>query len=102
MAAIPNSVSRKSFGTAFGIVEITDAIGATFGNLLVGYLRDETGSYRASMLMLLGMAVLVLALYVVFEDTRSGRVLSAPSERSQALSDEDALDKLEASYGATW
>ncbi|KAE8955784.1 hypothetical protein PR003_g32966, partial [Phytophthora rubi] len=108
MAAIPNSVSRKSFGTAFGIVEITDAIGATFGNLLVGYLRDETGSYRAGMLMLLGMAVLVLllALFLIYEDSRNGWVLSVPSKRSRALSvdDEDPMNNpavLEARYSAT-
>lgn len=107
MAAIPNSVSRKSFGTAFGIVEITDAIGATFGNLLVGYLRDATGSYRADMLMLLGMAVLVLllALFLIYEDSRNGWVLTRPSKRSRALSvdDEDPVDNptvLEARYRA--
>ena len=96
MAAIPSSVSCKSFGTAFGIVEITDAVGATFGNLLVGYLRDETGSYRNVMLMLLGLSVLVLllAVFLVFEDSRHGWVLSAPSGRSLALSidDEDFVD----------
>ncbi|KAG6966618.1 hypothetical protein JG688_00006696 [Phytophthora aleatoria] len=107
MAAIPNSVSRKSFGTAFGIVEITDAIGATFGNLMVGYLRDETGNYRSVMMMLLAMAVLVLflALFLIFEDSRHGWVLSAPSGRSRALSvdDEDPVDNpavLEACYSA--
>ncbi|KAF1793332.1 Major facilitator superfamily domain [Phytophthora cactorum] len=107
MAAIPNSVSRKSFGTAFGIVEITDAIGATFGNLMVGYLRDETGNYRSVMMMLLTMAVLVLflALFLIFEDSRHGWVLSAPSGRSRALSvdDEDPVDNpavLEACYSA--
>lgn len=98
MAAIPTSVSRKSFGTAFGIVEITDAIGATFGNLVVGYLRDETGNYRSVMMMLLGMAVLVLflALFLIFEDSRHGWVLSAPSKRSRALSidDEDSIMKV--------
>ncbi|CAI5704233.1 hypothetical protein KXD40_001287 [Peronospora effusa] len=107
MAAIPSSVSRKSFGTAFGVVEITDAIGATFGNLLVGYLRDESGSYRDVMFMLLGMAILVLllAFFLIFEDSRHGWVLSAPSGRSLALSvdDEDSVDNpavLEARYGA--
>ncbi|KAF1783550.1 Major facilitator superfamily domain [Phytophthora cactorum] len=87
MAAIPNSVSRKSFGTAFGIVEITDAIGATFGNLMVGYLRDETGNYRSVMMMLLPWQ------------------FCAPSGRSRALSvdDEDPVDNpavLEACYSA--
>ncbi|KAE8914905.1 hypothetical protein PF006_g17666 [Phytophthora fragariae] len=106
MAAIPNSVSRKSFGTAFGIIEITDAIGATFGNLLVGFLCDETGSYHTVMLMLLGMAVLVLllALFLIFEDSRNGRVLSAPSGRSRVQSNEDPTDNpavLEARYGST-
>ncbi|KAF4323445.1 hypothetical protein BBO99_00000024 [Phytophthora kernoviae] len=102
MAAIPNSVSRKSFGTAFGIVEITDAIGATFGNLGIGFLRDETGDYRAGMLLLLGMAVftLLLAFFLIYEDSRNNWVLTAPSSRSRALSvdDEDPVGNLEASY----
>ncbi|CAI5743439.1 unnamed protein product [Hyaloperonospora brassicae] len=96
MAAIPSSVSCKSFGTAFGIVEITDAVGATFGNLLVGYLRDETGSYRNVMLMLLGMSVfvLLLAFFLVFEDSRQGWLLSAPRRRPRAFTagDEDCVD----------
>ncbi|TDH65731.1 hypothetical protein CCR75_003602 [Bremia lactucae] len=107
MAAIPNSVSCNSFGTAFGIVEITDAIGATFGNLMVGYLRDETGSYHVVMMMLLGMAflVLLLALFLVFEDSRNGWVLSAPCGQSRAHSvdDEDSTNDsaaLEARFGA--
>ncbi|POM63965.1 Major Facilitator Superfamily (MFS), partial [Phytophthora palmivora] len=107
MAAIPNSVSRKNFGTAFGIVEITDAIGATFGNLMVGFLRDETGNYRAVMMMLLGMAVLVLflALFLIYEDSRHNWVISAPSGRSRALSvdDDDPVNNpavLEAQYSA--
>ncbi|KAI9922858.1 hypothetical protein PsorP6_002152 [Peronosclerospora sorghi] len=98
MAAIPTSVSGKSFGTAFGIVEVTDAIGATFGNLLVGYVRDETGSYRNVMLMLLGMSilVLVLAFFLVIEDSRHDWVLNASNKRSRALSvdDEDPVDNL--------
>ncbi|CEG44665.1 major facilitator superfamily [Plasmopara halstedii] len=96
MAAIPSSVSRKNFGTAFGIVEITDAIGATFGNLIVGYLRDETGDYCSVMRMLLCLAisVLFLALMLVFEDSRHGWVLSVPNKRSRALTigDEDSMN----------
>lgn len=91
MAAIPASVSRKNFGTAFGIVEIADAIGATVGNIVIGFLRDETGSYESDMLMLLGMAILtfILAIILVFDDYRSGWVLSSSSKRSRALSMDD-------------
>lgn len=91
IAAVAKSVSRKSFGAAFGIIEITDAIGASVGNIIIGYLRDRTGSYDADMLLLLGMAVvtLLLSILLIFEDRNSGWALSAPSTKSRALSMDD-------------
>lgn len=95
MAAIPNTVRKKSFGAAFGIVEITDAIGSTAGNLVIGFLRDETGSYEADMLLLLGMAVvaLLLSLVLIYEDRQSGWKLSVATTRSRTVSvdDEDPM-----------
>ncbi|DAZ94123.1 TPA: hypothetical protein N0F65_010367 [Lagenidium giganteum] len=96
IAAIPATVHRRSFGAAFGIVEIFDAIGATFGNLVIGYIRDATGSYTADMYLLLGLAIsaCVLSIVVIAEDRQSGWVLSAPTRRSRAISmdDEDPVD----------
>ncbi|GLD93033.1 hypothetical protein PINS_up001625 [Pythium insidiosum] len=91
MASIPNTVSRRNFGAAFGIVEVTDAVGATFGNLMIGFLRDKTGSYDLDMYILLGMAVmtLVLSVVLVFEDSQSGWILSLPSKRARAISVDD-------------
>lgn len=88
MAAIPSSVSRRSFGAAFGIVEITDAVGASIGNLVIGYLRDKTGSYELDMVMLFGMAMItfVLSVLLVFQDKQHGGMLSAPSSRRRAFS----------------
>lgn len=91
IAAVAKSVGRKSFGAAFGIVEITDAIGASVGNIIIGFLRDETGSYDADMWLLLGMAVVTffLSIVLLFEDRNTGWSLSAPSSRSRALSMDD-------------
>lgn len=91
IAAVAKSVGRKSFGAAFGIVEITDAIGASVGNIIIGYLRDKTGSYDADMLLLLGMAIVTfcLSILLVFEDRNTGWALSAPSAKSRALSMDD-------------
>lgn len=91
IAAVAKSVGRKSLGAAFGIVEITDAIGASVGNIIIGYLRDKTGSYDADMLLLLGMAVVtfLLSVLLIFEDRNSGWALSAPNTKSRALSMDD-------------
>lgn len=91
IAAVAKSVGRKSFGAAFGIVEIADAIGASVGNLIIGYVRDTTGSYDADMRLLFGMAVatFLLSLVLLYEDRKSGWSLSAPSSRSRALSIDD-------------
>ncbi|KAF1330130.1 Major facilitator superfamily, partial [Globisporangium splendens] len=91
IAAVAKSVSRKNFGAAFGIVEITDAIGASVGNIIIGYLRDETGSYDADMYLLLGMAVVtfLLSLVLIYEDRKTGWTLSAPSTKTRALSMDD-------------
>jgi MFS family permease len=83
IAAIPHTVNRNNFGTAFGIVEIIDATGATIGNLLIGYLRDQTGSYDVDIYILLGMACFcfLLTLFLLFEDQRAGQVLSGAHRR---------------------
>nr|CCA25002.1 Major Facilitator Superfamily (MFS) putative [Albugo laibachii Nc14] len=65
MAAIPVSVSTCRLGVAFGIVEVTDAIGAALGNLVIGYVRDFTGSYHADMIILFILAWLTLLLTFV-------------------------------------
>lgn len=96
IAAVAKSVSRKNFGAAFGIVEILDAIGASVGNIIIGYLRDKTGSYDVDMYLLLGMAVVTffLSLVLIYEDRKSGWSLSAPSVKSRALSmDDDELPR---------
>ena len=62
MASIPLSVSSDAFGVAFGVIEITDALGSASGNLLIGFLRDVTGNYDADMHFLLGLACLSLVL----------------------------------------
>ncbi|OQR85153.1 Major Facilitator Superfamily (MFS) [Thraustotheca clavata] len=88
MASIPLTIPKERFGVAFGIVEVLDAIGATFGNLLVGYLRDITGSYDWDMFFFLGLSIIsfLLSLSLIFFDDRHGRVLASPTYKSRARS----------------
>lgn len=65
MASVALVVTSSSFGVAFGIIEITDAIGASVGNLAIGYLRDRTGNYTVDMYALLGLSLLALVLALV-------------------------------------
>ncbi len=52
-------------GRAFGINESLDALGATLGPLLVAYVLARGGSYHLGFAVLLGPALLSLALLVV-------------------------------------
>jgi len=74
MASIPLTMERKHFGIAFGIVEVANAVGSTIGNIVIGYVRDSTGSYEIDMYIFLGMGVLSFLLCVVlhFADNASG------------------------------
>ncbi|EQC25821.1 hypothetical protein SDRG_16336 [Saprolegnia diclina VS20] len=79
MASIALSISKHRFGTAFGIVEVVDALGGFVGNIAIGYILDTSGGYNAVMQVLLGLAclTLVLALALAREDTRTGNHLAA-------------------------
>ncbi|OQR92329.1 Major Facilitator Superfamily (MFS) [Achlya hypogyna] len=94
MASIPLTISKERFGIAFGIVEVLDAVGATIGNLLVGYLRDASGGYDDDLYLFLFLAAtaFVLSLVLVVMDRRHGGTLGAPTYKPRARSVCDDTD----------
>ncbi|KAF0682611.1 Aste57867_25248 [Aphanomyces stellatus] len=93
MACVPLTIPKTRYGLAFGIVQVIDAIGSTAGNLLVGYLRDTTGSYTADMVFFFGLAWLLLFLCILLAclDLHSGRLLlsaAAHTRRRPSICDD--------------
>ncbi len=62
-------VSPERLGYAFGIISVSQSLGTVAGPAAAGWLRDLTGSYRASYGMLSGFAVLILVI-MLFLKTR--------------------------------
>ncbi|OQR94528.1 Major Facilitator Superfamily (MFS) [Thraustotheca clavata] len=94
MATIPLSISKHRFGTAFGIVEVVDAVGAFIGNLVIGYLRDTTGSYTTDMILLFTLACLTLLLSIILAivDQRNGGHLAMATLQDKGSDDEIEAD----------
>ena len=44
MALIPFTVPRRTYGTAYGVVEVLGAVSSFAGNVLIGYLLDRAGT----------------------------------------------------------
>ncbi|KDO22605.1 hypothetical protein SPRG_21161 [Saprolegnia parasitica CBS 223.65] len=99
MASIALSISKHRFGTAFGIVEVVDALGGFVGNLSIGYILDTSGGYNAVMQVLLGLAILtlVLALALAREDARTGNHLAAATIANK----NDDVELREADYSTS-
>ncbi|MDP2932407.1 MAG: MFS transporter [Chloroflexota bacterium] len=55
----PDVTSRERLGLAFGILSACLNLGILFGPATVGLIRDVTGSYQVSYLMMAGLAFLV-------------------------------------------
>ncbi|KAF0700884.1 Aste57867_8602 [Aphanomyces stellatus] len=92
MACMPLTIPKSRYGLAFGIGEVVDAVGGASGNLVVGYVRDATGSYDAVMDLFFGLAWFVLLLCVLLAclDHYNGHALSkaAQSPRRVSVCDE--------------
>lgn len=57
MALIPFTVPKRTYGTAYGIVEVMGAVTSFAGNVLIGYLIDRAqGGYDAAMFALTVLA----------------------------------------------
>ena len=60
-----------SHGVLFGIVLFSGTIGGAVGPLLAGHTFDVTGSYQIVFLMLIGLAVMGLALITLLWPQRN-------------------------------
>lgn len=66
MALIPFTVPKRTFGTAFGIVEVMGAVTSFAGNVLIGYLIDRAqGGYETAMFALTVLAAAGAVCFVV-------------------------------------
>ncbi|GMH95521.1 hypothetical protein TL16_g13179 [Triparma laevis f. inornata] len=78
MALIPLSVDKSSYGFAFGIAEIFDAVGSIAGNILMGYIRDSTQTYRECMIFIIVLNVIciVLVTILIIRDQKKEKVFN--------------------------
>ena len=78
MALIPLSVDKSSYGFAFGIAEIFDAVGSIGGNILMGYIRDSTQTYRECMIFIIVLNVICMILVValIVRDEKTEKVFN--------------------------
>ncbi|OQR94530.1 Major Facilitator Superfamily (MFS) [Thraustotheca clavata] len=67
------TVPKDHCGMAFGVLEIAEAFATSGGNLLVGYLRDTSGSYTSDMIMFFSIAWFTVGLSLVLLCTKSKR-----------------------------
>ncbi|EQC25822.1 hypothetical protein SDRG_16337 [Saprolegnia diclina VS20] len=84
VAALATSVPQERYGMAFGVLEVFEALAMTIGNVLVGYLRDVTGSYTADVYLFFGISWITLALGVAL-------FLTGTSSQNVRACDDDHL-----------
>ncbi|ETW10283.1 hypothetical protein, variant [Aphanomyces invadans] len=86
MACVPLTIPKSRFGLAFGIAEVFDAVGTFSGNLVVGYIRDATGSYTPVIHLFFTLAWILLGMCIVLAvlDSRHGNILSGKKQENHA------------------
>jgi len=91
-SSVPNVVAPALFGTAYGVYEISESIGAVAGHSLVGYVRDKTFSYEADMKIFIAMALIAsaMSLFLSCYDSYFGGTLNEPSRLSEKTREIDA------------
>lgn len=75
--ALPLMVKEKQLGTAYGVIAMVQNVGLFTFPLLVGLIRDRTGSYNPAMLMfaLLGVFGLIFAVWLKIIEAKGGHYL---------------------------
>src|SRR5206468_3618263 len=78
-------VAPALYGTAYGVYEISESVGAVAGHSLVGYVRDTTHSYDMDMNLFIGMGLVAsaLSLFLSCYDSYFGGTLNEPSRLSE-------------------
>ncbi len=75
--ALPLMVKEKQLGTAYGVIAMVQNVGLFIFPLLVGLIRDKTGSYNPAMIMFAGLGVLglIFALWLKVIEAKGGHYL---------------------------
>lgn len=75
--ALPLMVKEKQLGTAYGVIAMVQNVGLFLFPLLVGLIRDKTGSYNPAMIMFAGLGVLglIFALWLKVIEAKGGHYL---------------------------
>jgi len=75
--AVPLMVKEKQLGTAYGLIAMIQNIGLFTFPLLVGQIRDKTGSYKPAMIMFMGLGILgfIFAVWLKIIEGRAGGYL---------------------------
>jgi len=75
--ALPLMVKEKQLGTAYGVIAMVQNVGLFIFPLLVGVIRDHTGSYNPAMLMFsaLGVIGFILSIWLKLIEAKGGHYL---------------------------
>ncbi|HAA94127.1 MAG TPA: hypothetical protein DCE26_00345 [Dehalococcoidia bacterium] len=70
---------RRNFATIIGIITAVYSVGMLTSPLFLGWLFDETGSYRTGLIVFLGMyAASAIFFFFSFRPTRPARPTAQP------------------------
>jgi nitrate/nitrite transporter NarK len=75
--ALPLMVKEKQLGTAYGVIAMVQNVGLFIFPLLVGLIRDKTGSYNPAMLMfsVLGVIGFFFSVWLKLIEAKGGHYL---------------------------
>jgi MFS transporter, ACS family, tartrate transporter len=76
----PSFLTGAAAGGAIALINSIGNLGGFFGPYIVGYIKDVTGSFTASMIFL-GVSMIIGSFIIVFLVKQSGKAFSANDER---------------------
>jgi MFS family permease len=76
----PSFLTGAAAGGAIALINSIGNLGGFFGPYIVGYIKDVTGSFTASMIFL-GVSMIIGSLIIVFLVKQSGKAFSVNDER---------------------
>lgn len=76
----PSFLTGAAAGGAIALINSIGNLGGFFGPYIVGYIKDETGSFNASMIFL-GVSMIIGSCIIVFLVKQSGKAFSVNDEK---------------------
>lgn len=79
-SSVPQIVDNSVYGTAYGIYEISESLGAVIGHVSIGFIRDYTDSYQMDLMIfaILGIISFLLTMMLIALDKQSDGSLNKP------------------------